>query len=309
MRQKKNGRGRGVARRFRAMAQAMRSVLASFACVLLAGCAPRADVASTPQVLAGTCESAYFCDDFEQHAAGQLPGAPWREETYRSGAVIEVSRARAYSGTQSLHVLAPKDAKRRGYVAIHEAPVFPAAAKQMYGRAMFWLDAAPIAVDGGSSVHWTLLQGEGRSADDRYNAIYRLGGEFDSGLRLKSNYETTPPVRTDCRQHSAQRLPVQRWTCVEWHFDGERNELQFWLDGTELADAHVVGRGTSPDSHCAHHDDLQGEWRAPPAFQSFYVGFERYEVSSNDQNLWIDDVVISSQRAGCPQGFAPTGIP
>jgi hypothetical protein len=273
--------------------------------IALAGCAPRSDVA-TPVAAATSCESAYFCDGFETDVVGRLPGAPWREETYGTGAIIRVTEDRAFSGKQSLHVLAPKDAKRRGYVAIHDAPVFPAARSSMYGRAMIWLDAAPIATNGGDSVHWTLLQGEGRSADDRYNAIYRLGGQFDSGLRLKSNYETTPPVRSDCRQHSARTLPVGRWTCVEWHFDGAANEMQYWLDGEELTDIHVIARGAAADSNCAHQEDLQGQWLAPPAFQSLYMGFERYDVSSNDQNLWIDDVVISSARVSCPTGIPRT---
>ncbi|MFL6618761.1 MAG: hypothetical protein ACJ8MH_09165, partial [Povalibacter sp.] len=236
----------------------------------------------------------------EDDTVGELPGAPWREETYRSGAVIEVSQTRAFTGLHSLHILAPAHARRRGYVAIHGAPVPD---RKMFGRAMIWLDAAPIAENGSAAVHWSLLQGEGRSADDRYNAIYRLGGELESGMRLKANYETTPPVRSDCRQHSATRLPIARWTCVEWHFDGDLNEMQYWIDGKELTDIHVIDQGNAPNSNCAHQEDLQGQWRAPPVFQSLYIGLERYDVSSNDQNLWIDDVVLSARRVSCPTGF------
>jgi hypothetical protein len=272
-----------------------------FAPLGLVGCSTQVNApARSTDASAQACEQALFCDSFEDDAVGQLPAAPWREETYRSGAIIEVSEKRAFSGSHSLHVLAPANARRRGYVAIHGQPVFPAASRSMFGRAMFWLDAAPIAANGATSVHWTLLQGEGRSADDRNNAIYRLGGELDSGLRLKANYETTPPVRSDCRRHSARKLPLARWTCVEWHFDGARNEMQYWIDGEELTDIHVVDRGAAPDSNCAHQEDLHGEWLAPPAFQSLYMGFERYDVSSNDQNLWIDDVVISPRRVSCP---------
>jgi hypothetical protein len=165
---------------------------------------------------------------------------------------------------------------------------------------MVWLDAAPIPLENGDPVHWTLLQGEGRSADDRYNAIYRLGLERQAGLGLQANYETTPPVRSDCRQHSVHSLPVTRWACVEWHFSAARNELQFWLDNEELTDIHIVDHGTAPDSNCSYQDDLDGEWLAPPTFQSVYIGLERYQAAANDQNLWIDDVVISARRVGCP---------
>lgn len=249
---------------------------------------------------ADACRQAWFCDGFETYRPREFPAAPWSDQTYHTGAVIEVTAGRAFSGRQSLHVLAPAAKPRRGYAAIHVSSAAPAASRAMYGRMMVWLDAAPVPEAGASDVHWTLMQAEGRAAGDRNNAIYRLGLEQRGGLGLMANYETTPPVRSDCRLRSARDLPVARWTCVEWHFDGDRDELQFWLDGAELRDVRVVGRADAADSHCAHQDDLHGRWLAPPAFQSVFMGIERYDKSTNDQNLWIDDVVISPRRVGCP---------
>lgn len=238
-----------------------------------------------------------FTDDFEHHAPGAVPGKPWKEETYKSGAVITVDGGHAFSGRQALHVFDPRGANyRRGYAAIHLGGPLPRLQPAFYGRAMLWLDAAPVALPGAPPVHWTLLQGEGRSADDRYNAIYRLGLEQRGGLGLMANYETTPPVTTDCKQPSQLALPVQRWTCVEWHFAVAANELEFWLDGRRIA--HVTGRAKKADA--CRGNDLGGAWRAPPKFDSFYLGFERYADSANDQDLWIDDVVLSKTRVGCP---------
>lgn len=255
--------------------------------LLLFSCA--ASPADSPNTL--------FSDNFESHASGQPPSAPWKEETYNSGAVIRVDAEHAFSGKQAMHIFTPRGAKyRRGYMAIHLHAPLPQAQSGMFGRAMIWLDAAPAALPGAPPVHWTLLQGEGRSADDRYNSIYRLGLEQRGGTQLMANFETTPPVTTDCKQQSAQTLPVRRWACVEWHFDVAGNEAQFWLDGRELT--HVAGRAGA--ANACRGDDLKGEWRAPPRFDSLYMGFERYADSANDQNLWIDDVVLSQQRAGCP---------
>lgn len=238
-----------------------------------------------------------FTDDFENHAVGQLPGAPWKEETYKSGAIITIDTARAFSGQQALHVLTPRGAKyRRGYLAIHLGGSLPALQSGMYGRAMVWLDAAPEAIPGAGPVHWTLLQGEGRSADDRYNSIYRLGVEQRDGTQLMANFETTPPVRTDCKQQSKKTLPVRRWACVEWHMDVAAQEMEFWLDGKPVT--RVKQRVAAPDA--CQGNDLQGDWRAPPRFDSLYMGFERYADSTNDQDLWIDDVALSKSRIGCP---------
>jgi hypothetical protein len=60
-------------------------------------------------------------------------------------------------------------------------------------------------------------------------------------------------------------------------------------------------RGRAPAANaCAGHD-LDDRWLAPPRFDSLYIGFERYGDTVNDQNLWIDDVALSSsRRIGCP---------
>jgi hypothetical protein len=263
---------------------------------------PPAELAPPPPNPAAPCAPALFCDDFEDDLVGGAPGAPWRDETGPSGATVRVDSSRAHSGNNSVHVLAPKGARyRRGYFALHAAPVFPAASQEMYGRAMVWLEAAPLSPPGAHDVHWTLLQGEGRSRDDRFNSIYRYGGQHQQGLGLMANYETTPPVRSDCWQHSATRLPVQEWACVEWHFVVASNEMELWLNGSELADLHVVDRATLPGTGCLATQDLGGQWLAPPAFQSLYLGWERYQDTENDQNVWIDDVVVSRSRIGCPE--------
>jgi polysaccharide lyase-like protein len=237
-----------------------------------------------------------FTDNFETHTRNEHPGAPWSEATFKSGAVIKVDADHAFSGQQALHIFTPHGARyRRGYVALHLKGTVPDAMPGMYGRAMFFLDAAPVALAGAPPVHWTLMQGEGRSADDRYNSIYRLGVEGTDGLGLMANFETTPPVTTDCKQPSSLRLPVRRWTCVEWHMEVASNEMQFWLDGHKVV--HVTGRPKA--ANVCRGNDLQGEWRAPPKFDSLYIGFERYADSANDQDLWVDDVAMSKRRVGC----------
>ncbi len=274
--------------------------------LMLSACAaqPRGPVrtdSSAPHAAATPepCASALLCDGFEDDAVGKPPGQPWRDETGNSGASVSVDQSRAFSGQRSVHVSAPAGAAyRRGYFAIHQSPVFPAAAAEMYGRAMVWLETAPVA--SAEPVHWTFIQGEGRSANATYNSLYRYGGQHQGGLGLMANFETTPPTRSDCWQHSKSTLPVQRWACVEWHFAVASNEMQFWLDGAELTDIRVKGRASGPSSGCLSTEHLAGEWLAPPAFQSLYLGWERYQPTENGQDLWIDDVVVAKSRVGCP---------
>ena len=239
-----------------------------------------------------------FCEDFEDDALDRAPQSPWSDAT--NGATARIDAAHAFAGSQALHVNVPSGPPpHRGYVALQQGS-FAAANREMYGRVMVWLNAAPSPASG-DGIHWTLFQGEGRAATNNYNAIYRFGGERQGGAGLLANYETTqdgnPPVRSDCAQHSASKIPTQRWTCFEWRFSQASNEVQYWMDGSELSDIHVVDRGPT----CRYNEPpLNGEWLAPPAFQTLYMGWEQYAASSNPVDVWLDGVVVSTSRVGCP---------
>jgi hypothetical protein len=239
-----------------------------------------------------------FCEDFEDDALDRVPQSPWSDAT--NGATARVDATHAFGGSHALHVNVPSGPPpHRGYVALQQSS-FSAANREMYGRVMVWLDAAPSPASG-DGVHWTLFQGEGRAATNNYNAIYRFGGELQGGAGLLANYETTqdgnPPVRSDCAQHSASKIPTQRWACFEWHFSQASNEVQYWMDGSELSDIHVIDRGPT----CRYNEPpLNGEWLAPPAFQTLYMGWEQYAASTNAVDVWLDGVVVSTSRVGCP---------
>jgi len=239
--------------------------------------------------------TALFCDDFEDDPLGQFPAAPWQNQT-GSGATVRVDGVQAFSGTRAVHVLAPAGAYRRGYFSLQNgSPIFPAASREMFGRAMMWLEATPSA-----TVHWTILQAEGRAANGTHDAYYRYGGQQQGGAGLMANYETNMGVSTDCYSHSATRMPTRAWACVEWRFAVATNEQQIWLDGKEVTDLHVIDRPTTPGSGCLGNG-VNGEWLAPPAFTTLHLGWEQYQQTNNATNLWVDDVAISStQRVGCP---------
>lgn len=236
-------------------------------------------------------EGSLFCAGFEDAAVGALT-APWR--TSAQNATVNVDEMQAFSGSKAVHVNAPQAGTyHRGYFALDQgssAGIFPAVATEMYGRAMVYLPVLPNA-----DVHWTFIQGEGRAADNTHNALYRYGGQHQNGAQLMANYETTDGVATDCWDHSESLLPVAEWTCVEWHFVVASNEMQFWLNGTELSDIHVTGMGEG----CGG-DALDGQWLAPPAFQTLYLGWEHYQQTMNPIDLWMDDIVVGTQRVGCP---------
>jgi hypothetical protein len=237
-------------------------------------------------------EGTLFCDDFEEDALGQAPGSPWAAST-NGGGLVAVDGTRAFSGTKSVLATAPTGASyRRAYIGLDAASgIFPAAATGMYGRAMFWLEAAP------TEVHWTMIQAEGPTTTPAptHAAQYRYGGQHDTG-RLMANYETNSGVSTDCYAHAQTTIiPTGRWACFEWHFAVATNEMQLWLDGSDVAGVHVVDRGEG----CVGQATA-GQWQAPPAFTNLYLGWEHYQAWSSDIRMWVDGVAVSTERVGCP---------
>lgn len=235
--------------------------------------------------------SAVFCDNFEDGTAGAALGGPW-SRSIRGNGSITVDTTHAVSGSNAVLVSIPGGtAYERAYMGLADnSDAFPAVATEMFGRAMMWLDATP---DG--TVHWTFIEADGDSGDGTGERLYRYGGQQQGGAGLMANYETRGAA-TDCWDHSAATMPTQQWACVEWRFAVETNEMEFWLDGVNLEDMHVTQEGEG----CIGAD-LQNQWLAPPAFTQLYLGWERYQDAGNDRNLWIDDVVLSTERVGCAQ--------
>ena len=40
-----------------------------------------------------------------------------------------------------------------------------------------------------------------------------------------------------------QVVPVGKWSCAEWYFDGQSNQMKFWLDGSEVSSVDIDGKG------------------------------------------------------------------
>jgi hypothetical protein len=231
------------------------------------------------------CAGALLCDDFESYGAGSAPGGPW-SVSENMGTVV-VDETRAVSGSRSVRFTTDGGGGtyRRAYMVVDGAPVFPAAGEVLWGRMMVWLDAVPEG-----SVHWTNIEAEGDVTGMGFRSLYRYGGQHDG--RLMANYETRS-VGSDCWQHSSTVMPVRTWACIEWRYDHASDQMEFWLDGTQLDDLTVMGSG----SGCIAHD-TGDNWYAP-VFDTIRLGWEHYQATT-PKELYIDDVALDDERIGCP---------
>ena len=249
---------------------------------------------------ADTCASAIFCDDFEKYTAGQAPGSPWT--TALGSGTAAVDTAQFHSGGKSVKFTTQaKDSTKTAYIRLNNAPVFPVTGNAFYGRMMFRLEAAPTA-----SVHWTLIQGTGTVPGQSYRSQYRYGGQQPVtsggtfvGSQMMANYETPDSYSgngpsSDCWFHANKVVvPVGKWSCVEWQFDGPNNTMKLWLDGAAVDSLTVKGVGQG----CVNQPATYA-WTAP-TFSTLDLGWESYQTD-DARTLWIDDVAIGTSRLGCP---------
>lgn len=249
------------------------------------------------------CQSSLFCDDFEASVAGVAPAGAWTPN--ENNGTVTVDTARAFRGAQSVKATTLSTAEsgstyKAAFLGLTGAPVVPVPEQAFYGRMMFFLESAPS-----TDVHWTFIDATGLVPGQDYSATYRYGGQLPiaAGNQLMANYDTTDwyatPSRgpnTDCFQHAdAKPVPVGRWACAEWYFNGPSTEMRFWLDGAELPDMTVQGTGEG----CVGEDASDDYTWIAPTFSRLDVGWESYQ-EDEARTIWIDDVVISSTRIGCP---------
>jgi hypothetical protein len=247
---------------------------------------------------ADACGTAFFCDDFEAQADAMPPGGKWDVRVVNGGAVV-VDTAQHFSGSKAVKVSTTAgDGYKSAMMGFQDAASLPTDSNVVYGRMMFYLESAPT-----ESVHWTFIEGTGQVPGENYPAQYRYGGQLPiaDGSQLMANYDTpgiyqTPPVgpSTDCWRHSDNKaVPTGRWACAEWRFDGMNNQMQFWLDGTELPDLEVTGTGDGCVNQPATYT-----WAAP-SFSRINLGWESYQPDAV-RTMWIDDVALSTEQIGCP---------
>lgn len=251
-----------------------------------------------PEEASADCGSQVFCDDFESSNVNGAPDAPWTRNLEGAASVF-VTNERAASGTHSVRIDAPS--KAAAFLELAGPPFFPVANDSFFGRARFFFESVPA-----SEVHWTFLAGSGLRADDQHRAEYRYGGQkplLDSsgaflGSQLMANYETPDFYSgggpgSDCWHHSQARpVPVGRWVCVEWQFDGPNDAMRLWLDGEAAEDLTVNATGQG----CVHQP-AGYTWTAP-SFERVSLGWQGYQPDER-RTVYVDDVALGTSRIGC----------
>lgn len=242
-----------------------------------------------PAVMGG-CKTAAMCDDFEAQAPGQAPGMGWSKI---GASKLAVAEDRAFSGKRSVKIEIAAGDGGEALLSRKDTNLFPVKS-HLYMRMMVYLDRAPS----GSGLHWAFMQAQGASLDSSGKAIglasYGVGGhpsQFQSIYLLPSNNGLN-----DCWNHTSRAIPTQKWACMEWHLDVQKDAQEVWVDSQAISELTFT---SSPggSSGCLN-PQTGGKWLIPDL--SFArVGWINYHTI-NGVTLWIDDVAMDTKRVGCP---------
>jgi hypothetical protein len=244
------------------------------------------------------CQNALFCADFEADALGSTPSG--FQAAMQNGSVV-VDQGQYYSGGHAAKLVTTAGSSTKTAFLKLTGSLFPLPNNVLYGRMMFRLESSPT-----ESVHWTMIQAGGLIPGESYHALYRYGGQLPVtqgaaiGSQWMANYETpdsysgTGP-KTDCWWHAnGHVVPIGRWTCVQWTFDGTNNQMHLALDGVPQTDLDVNGSGQG----CVNQ--LPGYPWTAPLFDQLSVGWESYQPDES-RTLYIDDLAVGSEPIGCPK--------
>jgi hypothetical protein len=232
---------------------------------------------------ASRCASlgAQLCDDFESGNPGAAPNAA----TWTSSGAVSLDSTQFARGKQSLHL----HLVGQSWATITETKTFPEANNHFFGRLFFRATAIPTTNP--SAAHWSLVAASGNAtAEIREGGI---SGKWGTGTDNRTDGGTGDWTNADNDPAGNPKpVPANQWACIEWEFDGAKNETRFWWDGVEHPSMHTTS---------TLHGGAQGVPYVLPQFTNVKIGWMLYQnpVSPTTFDIWLDEIAIDSQRIGC----------
>jgi hypothetical protein len=224
-----------------------------------------------------------LCDSFE---TGTLDTSTWSV----TGNAPTIDGVHAARGSKALHIT--KSANGASY--IKETKTFPVDNDTYFGREFIWFSKIPY-VDGGFTYsHWTFTaasgtgaQGEIRLSSQLQNGKNLFGVGTDTGTEANGSGDWTSSDKDPSGMPAA--VPTGKWICIEWMHAGNINETRFYWDGVEHPSLHTTSSMNGGN----------GNPYTLPTFTNVWVGWQEYQATNENFEMWIDEVAIDTARIGC----------
>jgi hypothetical protein len=223
--------------------------------------------------------SAFFCEDFESFAAG----TPAANTKWRPEGMVQIDGTMAKGGTRSLH-LTPNGGQNARIVLSSFAPP----GNSFYGRMNVFVQQFPTAP---AYSHFVLVEVTGNGGEH----VRPIGGQFIPEGNGPSTYwgvGSDQGATGDWTKWEPRILTQNaRWLCMEWRMNAADNSVRVLIDGTEQTALAV-----STNDHGGN-----GTAFTFPTFNSIWLGWWNFQAGTTPAqfNIWLDDIVLSSDRVGC----------
>ena len=166
------------------------------------------------------------------------------------------------------------------HVVVSNTSFFPVPNNTFYGRVFIYFpSSSPLPTH-----HVALVESDGPAnglASQGGNLLYTRFG-MDFGGEVQFNW-----LGNDANVHGTVTLPHDAWTCFEFEFKGNSDELHAWMNEQAL-----------PALDVQNH---QPSWTAP-TYARLQLGWEIYQRDPTNAAAWdiyYDGVAFDTQRIGC----------
>ena len=223
-----------------------------------------------------------LCEDFE---SGTLDTNTWTV----NGTAPVIDGLQAARGSKALHITKVGN----GASYIKETKTFPEMNDTYYGRMFAYFKSLPSS-PGMTYAHWTFIAASGTGA----NGEIRVSGQLQNGKNLfgvGTDTGTNPNGSGDWTNSDKDpngaplAVPLGQWVCIEWMHKGDTNETRFWWDATEHSSLY-----TSATMHGGNANPY-----TLPNFTNVWLGWQEYQASTENFEMWIDEIAIDKDRIGC----------
>lgn len=230
----------------------------------------------------GCGTSAFFCEGFEDAAIGPAQqNAAWRPEGNASVDAVAMEGARALR-------LQPGG----GQFARIALANFSAPNNSLFGRMFMRIEALPSSPN---FAHWVVVEATGTGSSER---VRPLGGQFidlaDRAIRTNFWGIGADGGATGDWTHWDNASPVEAvaatWQCIEWRMNGADSAIDVWID-----------ERFQPSMSVSRDDNPRGVPFVFPTFNNMTIGWGVFQGGTTPAqfDVHIDDIVLSSERAGC----------
>ena len=247
------------------------SVIPSLVAAVVAVTAAAPEATGSVRACAGS--GVLFCENFDRLPSGGASSLNWGIDTRNGTLTVE---------RKALHVHTVDNG--RAFLRVDD---LAAPGNHFFGRMRLRVDAFPTAPDW---AHFTLVEATGTGSTE---IVRPVGGQYVPTLDRSlwgigadggptgdwTNWRESAPVREDA------------WQCFEWELDATGNRVAVWIDG--VANPELTA---STDAHGGNQVPF-----VLPAVNTVKIGWQLYQggTTPGHFDLWIDDVVLSTERAGC----------